>query len=119
MWQGIDRRRFPRADFPCKVIVHKKQGVEKYSTHTENISSGGLCADIEKDLGLFSCVDIELMLDSSNVIKNPAKIVWIVKKSSAGKAPYHYDTGFEFVDLSQENHKKIDKAVRKLSEKQK
>lgn len=117
MWSGIDRRRFPRVEFPCKVIIHKKQGIEKHLIHTDNVSVGGICAILEKDLGLFSCVDLEINLSeegSSDIIKVPAKIVWIVKRTSEGKSAHHFDTGFEFNGLKKEDQKKIEKAIKKV-----
>lgn len=114
MWSGIDRRRFPRAKFPCKVIIHKNQGIEKYSIETENLSVGGIGVLLDKDLGLFSSVNIELTLDDKNIIKTPAKVVWIVKKTSEGKGSHIFDTGVEFIDLKPDDKKKVEKAVKKI-----
>ncbi len=102
MWNGIDRRRFPRADYPCLIRLKKKNSPEVFSTHTENIGIGGICVSLEKDIGRFSEVTVELdLLDGKGLIVSDGITVWIIKSS------IKYDTGIEFKDLKDEDRARI------------
>lgn len=53
MWDGINRRRFPRVNYPCYIRLRKKGSTQEFLTQTENISCGGIAVVLEKNLGLF------------------------------------------------------------------
>ena len=43
-WEGLNRRKFPRVMFPCLVKISRQgEPPEMILTHTENVSSGGVC----------------------------------------------------------------------------
>ena len=54
MWNGINRRKFPRANYKCLITIRKRLTSKVLSTQTENIGAGGICVIIKEDLGLFS-----------------------------------------------------------------
>lgn len=113
MWSGIDRRRFPRAQYRCLITVGKPNRERHFLTHTENIGVGGICVILGEDLGIFSEVDIELMLkDGGEPIKTRGSIVWVVKKTSTGGTSY--DTGIEFMNLKTKDRKRIEDVVNKI-----
>lgn len=109
MWNGINRRKFPRASYKCLISIKKRLNAKTISTHTENVGAGGICVLIKEDLGLFQGVDLELFLDDKNPpIKSGGTVVWVVKKSDTGKkGAYIYDTGIEFIDIRPEDREKI------------
>ncbi len=114
MWNGINRRKFPRAQYPCKIMVKKKDSSEMVSADTENIGTGGLCVLIPKDLGIFAPVEIHLDLqDTRPVIICDGTIVWIVKRTNEQK---HFDTGIEFTNLKREDSERINFVVEKILE---
>lgn len=116
MWDGLNKRRFPRANFPCLVKVHKKGSQQDFSTHTENIGAGGICVILEKDLGLFSPVELEIDLrDNLPQVECGGSIVWVVQRAEYEKRkPNHYDIGIEFVNLKEEDRMRIDTIVDKI-----
>jgi Tfp pilus assembly protein PilZ len=122
MWQGVDRRRFPRANYPCKIIVKRKGQTERLSTHTENIGIGGVCVILEQKLARFEEVELSLFLkDKSSPIHCAARIVWVVEKEAPAGSPKvkaQFDTGVEFVKLSEEERLKIEKVVEECLQKQ-
>ena len=65
MWQGVDKRRFPRINYPCKVVVLKDGGKKGFNTHTENIGVGGICVILDKELRRFSKVGLILYLKNN------------------------------------------------------
>ena len=113
MWQGIDRRRFPRADYPCKVVVLRNDLKESFSTHTENIGTGGVCVILSKELPKFCPVELLLYLkDSGAPIECNGRIIWSVPTET------DFDTGIEFIDIKKTDYLRIEKIVGECLRKQ-
>jgi len=116
-WEGVNRRKFPRANYPCLVIIrHNHGGPEAMLTHTENIGVGGVCVILKKNVKLFTSVELEIdLLDTSSHIKCEGKIVWCVQRKNAeDKKPSFYDTGIEFVNIKEKEQKRIGEVVERL-----
>jgi c-di-GMP-binding flagellar brake protein YcgR len=116
MWNGINRRKFPRANYKCLITIKKRLNAKIISTQTENIGAGGICVIIKEDLGLFQGVDIELHIDDDRPpIKCGGTVVWAVKKSDPKqKGKYLYDTGIEFIDIRPEDRERISEVVEEI-----
>jgi hypothetical protein len=107
MWQGINKRRFPRASYPCRVIVTKEKHAEKFDTHTENIGEGGICTVLDKRVNRFTEVDLILYLkDGLPPIAVKGKTVWVIERDRS-----EFDTGIEFLDLKEEHRLRISRIV--------
>ncbi|MDP3142904.1 MAG: PilZ domain-containing protein [Candidatus Omnitrophota bacterium] len=116
-WEGMDRRKFPRANYPCLLIVRRDHiAPEALLTHTENIGVGGVGIIIKRELNLFAPVELELdLLDMQQHIKCEGKIVWVVRrKENAQVKPLFFDVGIEFSNLSEKDHKRIEFIVNRL-----
>ncbi|MFH1190449.1 MAG: PilZ domain-containing protein [Candidatus Omnitrophota bacterium] len=113
MWNGINRRRFPRANYKCLISIKKRLTAKTISTHTENIGAGGICVLLKEDLGLFQGVDVELFLgENMPQIKCGGTLVWVVKKADQKQGgSYYYDTGIEFIDIRPEDRDKISEVI--------
>ncbi len=112
MWSGIDKRRFPRANFECHVVVRRKDHPESFSTQTENIGVGGICVILDKGLELFTEVVVEVALpDEQTPLISDGKVVWVVKEAGRNK---RFDTGIEFVDLPEEQQKRIERIIENI-----
>lgn len=109
MWNGINRRKFPRANYRCVITIKRRLTSKEISTHTENVGAGGICVIIKEDLGLFQGVDLELNLDDKKPpVKCGGTVVWVVKKSDPRhKGTQHYDTGIEFIDIRPEDRDRV------------
>lgn len=116
MWNGINRRKFPRASYRCLITIRKRLTSKVISTQTENIGAGGICVVIKEDIGLFQGVDLELYLeDDAPPIKCGGTVVWVVKKSEPKqKGVYLYDTGIEFIDIRPEDRERITDLVEEI-----
>ncbi|MDD5439270.1 MAG: PilZ domain-containing protein [Candidatus Omnitrophica bacterium] len=116
MWSGIDKRRFPRARYRCKIFIRRKDSMKTISATTENIGGGGICVVLGEDLGLFHGCDLEVTLDDGeSAVTCAGTVVWVVKKRRNQADPlYTYDTGIEFVDISDDDVKRILKIVEKI-----
>ena len=107
MWQGINRRKFPRVNYPCKIVVINSKHREKFSTQTENIGVGGVCVVIDKPLNRFDDAGVILYLDDNHEpVHCDGKIVWVVRKSSS-----EYDTGIEFTALKDGDRLRIERVI--------
>jgi Tfp pilus assembly protein PilZ len=116
-WEGLNRRKFPRAKFPCIIkIVHEKDRMETILTHTENISIGGVCVIIKRYMEIFSSVSVELdLMDGGDIIACPGKVVWTVRRKAAEELkPSFYDTGIEFLALDASDQARLTDTVKQL-----
>lgn len=115
MWNGIDKRKFPRIHCNCIIRITKKGSDKTIATRTENIGEGGVCVVLAEDLGLFHGVSLELDMEDgiTSNIKCNATIVWVVKKRKPDEmsATQQYDTGIEFVDIDDSGKERILKTV--------
>lgn len=117
MWTGINRRAFPRAEYPCKITVRRKDQPDSVSTHTENIGIGGICTVVPRDLGIFAPVEIQLDLqDGQPMVSCDGTIVWIVTKKEGEKQRDVFDTGIEFTNLKRQDADRISFIVDKILE---
>ena len=116
MWNGINRRKFPRANYRCTIGIKKRLTSKEISTHTENIGAGGICVIIKDDLGLFQGVDIELNLDDNKTpIRCGGTVVWVVKKTDPKhQGAQFYDTGIEFIDIRPEDRDRVTDVVENI-----
>jgi len=113
-WDGLNRRKFPRINFPCLVIVKFTEGEqENLLTHTENVGIGGICVILKKGLKVFTPVDVEIdLLDTQDHVKCKGKVVWAIQRRNAEtKKPLFYDIGIEFIDLKEPDLHRIQATV--------
>jgi hypothetical protein len=106
MWEGIDQRKFPRAEYPCKVIIMGSGAKEAFSTHTQNIGTGGICVVLAKELPRFFPVRIVLYLkDKKGPLECNGRIIWSIKTA------IDFDTGIEFMEINSAGQMRIEKII--------
>ncbi len=117
-WDGLNRRKFPRVNYPCLVVIRKETADDKdvFLTHTENIGVGGVCVILKQDLKMFSPVDLELdLMDLGDHIRCRGKVVWNVQRTmDQTKKPLFHDIGIEFEDLDDEERRRLEEVVQTL-----
>ena len=109
-----EKRRFPRASYPCKVLVSTDKETEEFSLHTENISSGGVRIIFQKPQPINTPLDIEVVVGKRRV-STKGRVVWVleIKSPGAGKADL-FDTGIEFTQLNTEDREFLSKMIEEL-----
>ena len=113
MWGGINRRKFPRANYPCVLTVKRKDQQDVLSTQTENIGLGGICVILPRDLGIFAPVEIHLdLLDGQPSIECDGTVAWVIV-SKGDKKSESFDTGLEFTNLTRKDAIRISSIVEK------
>ena len=104
MWDGFNKRKFPRVNVACEIVVHPAKSAP-LATLTENLGAGGVCIMLDRPLKRFSACQLRLELkEDLSKIDCRGKVVWaIATKKSARDTKRSYDIGIEFVELSEES----------------
>ncbi|MFA5008383.1 MAG: PilZ domain-containing protein [Candidatus Omnitrophota bacterium] len=112
-YQGMEKRRFVRAKFPCVIAIHTLHD-HVITTYTENISAGGVRVVIEEKLELSSTVGLEIQI-CKNIIVCKGRIVWVVDRQSPYKKNILYhDTGIEFYEIKESDRRIISDAIEEI-----
>ncbi len=117
-WEGLNRRRFPRVNYPCMVTVWQADDNSKvFLTHTENLGVGGICVVFNWRVELFTPVTLEIdLMDMDDHVRCKGKVVWSVQhKEPDSRKPVSFDVGVEFVDLRDEDRTRIETIIKKLT----
>ena len=70
MWEGIDKRKFPRVNYKCLIKVAENGHDEAFAAYTQNIGAGGICVLLDKSVELFKSAVLEITLPDS---RDPVK----------------------------------------------
>jgi hypothetical protein len=117
MWNGINRRRFPRASYKCTITIKSGGEIPRIiTTITENIGMGGICVVLKESLGLFKTVELEILLENGGPpLRCNGSVVWVVKKTDPrNKDVITYDTGIEFINIREAERNRIGNIVEKI-----
>jgi len=114
MWNGINRRRFPRAKYQCVITIKKSGEITKiYTTYTENIGMGGICVILKESISLFKRVELEILLKNGNPpVRCEGSVVWVVKRSEEDTITF--DIGIEFINIKAVDRDRVEKVVEKI-----
>ena len=100
MWDGFNKRKFPRLNLKCEIYVHSSPAAPAVKTVTENLGVGGVCFILDQPLERFSRCKIRLELDPKiPLIEGLGKVVWTIPVGDASSSKKRFDTGVEFQDL--------------------
>jgi len=114
VWNGAEKRRFPRANITCRIIIYFPYE-HSITSRTENIGCGGLRVMLKENLHISSVVGVEIFLDGGKVIQCKGKVVWKLEvKSRSSKNEPLYDFGIEFLDIKDSDKEEINKLVYSL-----
>jgi c-di-GMP-binding flagellar brake protein YcgR len=101
MWDGFDKRKFPRLNLRCELVLSNPSPTSQVlRTQTENVGAGGICVILEKSLERFSVLSVRLELDPHLPwIECAGKVVWSVPSRDRASKKENFDTGIEFLNL--------------------
>ena len=109
-WDGADKRRFVRAEFPCKIIIYVPKE-HSISTKTKNISAGGVRVILLEKLDIVSIVGLDIFLNNESV-NCKGRVVWSVEKTElAPGGSTQYDTGIEYYQIEDDDRRVINNLV--------
>ena len=110
VWEGQEKRRYPRARFLCRMTVISPKRL--LVSHTENIGEGGVRVILEEKLGVRTTVGLEVFVEKERPIKSKGRVVWVAESLNPieGK-PLLFDTGIEFIEMDDAARQYISKLV--------
>lgn len=121
MWDGVDRRRFVRARYPCLITLRTKTTpAEAILTHTEDISVGGVRVIISKKIEAMVEVDLQIdLMDTNPAVASKGMVVRSERIPFAQRSQSpRYDTSIKFLSFAEEEgRRRIAQIVGRLSDK--
>jgi len=112
-WKGKERRQFPRADFPCRIVVGFPS--QSLTSRIENIGRGGVRVILEEKLNHFDIVGLVIFPSNDKSIKCEGRVVWVVERVNPTEGqPIMFDTGIEFITISDPDREYIKNLVDKI-----
>jgi len=106
-----ERRKFVRLNINVEINYSIIPHEEQQETGTKNISAGGICMVSDKPLSIGDTLQLEIKLpEDPPSIQVKGKAVW-VKQFIATEKHESFDIGVEFINISEENRKRINKYV--------
>jgi len=97
------------------VNIRQEGKTSLITTETENVGLGGVCVLLERELNIFSPVELELTLvDEKPPLKVQGTIVWVVRRADRKKGPC-FDTGIEFAELTPEHKTRLQAVIQSAS----
>ena len=106
-----EKRRFPRANFLCKIILRANK--KQYLCTTQNISSGGMRVLLEDELHVEDQAEITLF--TSRQIECTGRVVWVLKQQDSPlEEGAYFDIGIEFTRIGKKDKEFLEELVDKL-----
>lgn len=108
MWDGFDKRKFPRVNLHCEISILPPSEKEPLVTKTENLGTGGVCVILNESLDRFTPCQIRLELQKGiSMIECAGKVMWIVPTQEFKQKDKRFDIGIEFVNISSADRDRI------------
>ena len=113
MWDGFNKRKFPRLALRCEITIFSEgQQAKPVLALTENLGIGGVCVILDKALERFSACSLRLDLtENQPPVECKGKVVWVVPTQSSMSSAKQFDIGIEFVGLDSETQTRVQKFV--------
>ena len=114
--EGQERRRFPRAAFPCKIAVGSP--IRWLTSHTEDLSSGGIKVILDEKLNVYTTVGLEIFFEKDKSIKCKGRVAWVEEEANPlemTSEPIIFITGIEFTEINDNDKQYIRRLVKVLS----
>ncbi|MBI3306344.1 MAG: PilZ domain-containing protein [Candidatus Omnitrophica bacterium] len=110
MWDGFDKRKFPRLNLQCEILIQSDKNSPPLKTTTENVGRGGVAVILDQPLERFSRCHVRLELGSDlPKLEGDGRVVWAVPTSDGKGAKKRFDTGIEFTKLNPAEQEKLHK----------
>ena len=102
MWDGFNKRKFPRVHLRCELTVNPQGQEKSFRGFTENVGTGGVAMILQEPLERFSECHIHLEIEKDqNPVECRGKIVWVVPSRDLLSSDKSFDTGIEFTEIKE------------------
>lgn len=108
-----ERRKFIRLNInvEIKYAVVSDKSAER-TAQTRDIGAGGICILADEPLKKGDVLDINFLLpEVPPNVHAKGRVAWIKPFSIASEQNIRYDTGIEFIDITDEDRKRVNKYV--------
>ena len=117
-WDGANRRRFVRVDFPYTIHIYSANG-KPISTYTDDISKGGVKVITQQNLAPSEPVDLKIYI-GDEFVRCKGKIAWVKEKvNSVLEGVKFFHAGIEFLNLNPKESEVVGRCVEALEQKRK
>ena len=108
LWDGFNKRKFPRLHLTCEVSVQPLTKVKTYKATTEDVGMGGLSVMLGEPLERFERCRISLELkDGAPPIQCTSRSVWVIPSQDIRSSKKNFDIGLEFIDMDEFSRKRL------------
>jgi len=113
MWENLDLRKFPRFAIKCDIEISGTNNPLSVACMTTNISAGGVCVVMPKEVSKLTRVLVRLYLpgDDAEPVESYARVCWVVPSRTPLKNEILFDTGFEFINIQDKDRDRIKKFI--------
>ncbi|MDD4202655.1 MAG: PilZ domain-containing protein [Candidatus Omnitrophica bacterium] len=111
MWQGVDKRRFPRIKVKCQICIQKHDLL--INAFTENIGIGGVCLYTDIKVPLFEDLDVKLFFEKKQ-LDFKGTVVWVIENKKICGAEKN-ELGIEFSNIDQQLLISFSQEIEKLT----
>jgi len=107
-WAGFNQRQFPRVATECDISLSKAGEKSQIRAKTQNLGAGGVCVLVPEEMERFSNVRLSIRFDKREEdLVCGGRVVWVVKSKDPQSGKVTFDTGIEFLDISEEEENGI------------
>lgn len=107
MWDGFNKRKFPRVNLDCQVSVSPQGKAKVLNSKTENLGAGGVCLITEEEVARFDRCQFSIQIPGADSIGGKGKVVWVIPRKMARDPQKTYDVGIEFTEFDDDGQKKL------------
>ncbi len=108
MWDGFNKRKFPRLHLACEVIIHPQGRQKAIKTTTENVGMGGVAVLLNEPLERFERCQVSLEVqDGEKPLQGVGRCVWVIPSHDLKTSKKQYDVGIEFLDIDDAARQKL------------
>ncbi len=107
MWDGFNKRKFPRINLDCQVFVSPQGKLKTLDAKTENLGAGGVCLITGEEVQRFDRCRFKIQIPDADVVEGKGKVVWVIPRKIPKAAQKTYDIGIEFTDFDSDGQKRL------------
>lgn len=107
MWDGFNKRKFPRIGLDCQVAIAPQGKAKQLSVKTENVGAGGLCIITEDEVARFDRCQVKVQIPGAEEIHVKGKVVWVIPRKMAKAPQTTFDVGIEFTEFEGDGQKRL------------
>ncbi len=108
-----NKRRFPRANYPCSLTIWQEGGLDTLLANTANIGAGGLSVHLDQRLEIGLKVDIRVDFSKTETFQCCGRVLRCQENQPSG-SPKFYAVAIVFEGLDEEKVFYLKKQVERL-----